>query len=126
MLKVEYIGDKDWETEFSNEEKNFFHEHLGTMMFVSGIGVLAENSIKEFAFRVNHLRLMQTKITDEHIAFFSKYIPTRINHTTLTRLAYLRQKYKSEIGTYNNEWTKKVEKQRYIKSLKNQINLINK
>ncbi len=118
MLRVEYIGDKNWETEFSDKEKEFFHDHLGTMMYVTGIGVLTEESVEEFAFRVNHLRLMPTKLTKEHLNFFRRYIPTKVNGNTTTRLHYLRQKYSQEIEQFNSSWVQSVEKQRWRKSLK--------
>ena len=112
---IEYIGDKNWETEFPDSAKKFFHEHLGLFMFITGIGDLNAESIDEFLFRVNHLRLMATKLTDEHKDFLRTFIPTKINGVTTTRLQYLRQKYSDEIATYNAQWVKRVEKNKYLK-----------
>jgi hypothetical protein len=112
---IKYLGDKNWGKDFPDSSKKFFHEHLGLFMFITGIGDLNEESLDEFLFRVNHLRLMETKLTDEHKDFFSSFIPTKINGATITRLQYLRQKYRDEIAVYNSQWVKKVEKAKYYK-----------
>ena len=112
-LKTEYIGETDW-SEFTDEDKTFFHEHLGMVMYICKIAVLCDDSVEELIWRANVCKLYSGKEWGhKHKEFLTKFFPTIINDTTQGRLEWMRHQFRNEIGKYNKAWTKKVDVQGY-------------
>ena len=115
-LHFQYIGNLNYEKDFTEEEKQFFHNHIGVLMLATDIGVLCQDSLEEFIWRINHLQLFIGGVSDHQRAYFEKFCDTRINENTKSRLVFLRRKNRDAIQKYNSQWAKSVESKRFKKS----------